>query len=232
MRVTLCTVGGDADFDDQFRVEGYYEDGEDRSVCFLPLYLTYVLVSYSRPHAGVHSHIHGLGLSDTLEPRFSSQGMVGQPKARKAAGLVLKMLQGNGTYAHETISPITILLILFPLRLSPFPHLHLGTAKSLSGRAILFAGPPSTGKTAIALGMAQTLGPDVPFTSISASEVFSLSLSKTEGLTQVSWLCSIVLHSSRSDADHRVILFFSLCAALLFLSVLFIVHCIVLRLPA
>jgi RuvB-like protein 2 len=33
-------------------------------------------------------------------------------------------------------------------------------------------------------GMALTLGPDVPFTMIAASEVFSLSMSKTEALTQ------------------------------------------------
>lgn len=33
-------------------------------------------------------------------------------------------------------------------------------------------------------GMAQTLGPDVPFTMLTASEVFSLSMSKTEALTQ------------------------------------------------
>jgi RuvB-like protein 2 len=32
--------------------------------------------------------------------------------------------------------------------------------------------------------MAHTLGPDVPFTMIAASEVFSLSMSKTEALTQ------------------------------------------------
>jgi DNA helicase TIP49 (TBP-interacting protein) len=32
--------------------------------------------------------------------------------------------------------------------------------------------------------MAQTLGSDVPFTMIAASEVFSLALSKTEALTQ------------------------------------------------
>jgi DNA helicase TIP49 (TBP-interacting protein) len=32
--------------------------------------------------------------------------------------------------------------------------------------------------------MAQTLGPDVPFTMIAASEVFSLSMSRTEALTQ------------------------------------------------
>ncbi|PPR03466.1 hypothetical protein CVT24_012678 [Panaeolus cyanescens] len=54
----------------------------------------------------------------------------------------------------------------------------------IAGRAMLFAGPPSTGKTAIAMGMAQSLGSDVPFTMIAASEVFSLSMSKTEALTQ------------------------------------------------
>ena len=32
--------------------------------------------------------------------------------------------------------------------------------------------------------MAQTLGQDVPFTIIAASEVFSLSMSRTEALTQ------------------------------------------------
>ncbi|KAI0326760.1 TIP49-domain-containing protein [Cubamyces sp. BRFM 1775] len=99
---------------------------------------------------GAHSHIRGLGLDDRLEPRENSQGMVGQAKARKAAGMILKMVQEG----------------------------------RIAGRAMLFAGPPSTGKTAIALGMAQTLGPDVPFTMIAASEVFSLSMSKTEALTQ------------------------------------------------
>lgn len=32
--------------------------------------------------------------------------------------------------------------------------------------------------------MAQSLGPDVPFTTLSASEIFSLEMSKTESLTQ------------------------------------------------
>ncbi|PBK76414.1 TIP49-domain-containing protein [Armillaria solidipes] len=52
----------------------------------------------------------------------------------------------------------------------------------IAGRVMLSSGSPSTGKTVIALGMAQTLGPDIPFTMIaaSASEVFSLSMSKTE----------------------------------------------------
>lgn len=32
---------------------------------------------------GAHSHIRGLGLDDSLEPRQISQGMVGQTAARK-----------------------------------------------------------------------------------------------------------------------------------------------------
>lgn len=54
----------------------------------------------------------------------------------------------------------------------------------IAGRAVLISGPPSTGKTAIAMGMAQSLGPDVPFTMLASSEIFSLEMSKTEGLTQ------------------------------------------------
>ena len=54
----------------------------------------------------------------------------------------------------------------------------------IAGRGILIAGEPGTGKTAIAMGMAQSLGADVPFVSMSASELFSLQMNKTEALTQ------------------------------------------------
>ena len=47
------------------------------------------------------------------------------------------------------------------------------------------AGKPGTGKTAIAMGLAQQLGEGTPFTTMSGSEVFSLEMSKTEALTQV-----------------------------------------------
>lgn len=97
-----------------------------------------------------HSHISGLGLDDNLQPKESGQGMVGQLKARKAAGVILKMIQ----------------------------------AGKIAGRAVLVAGPPSTGKTAIAMGLSQNLGSEVPFTAIAGSEIFSLELSKTESLTQ------------------------------------------------
>lgn len=42
---------------------------------------------------GAHSHIRGLGLDDSLEPRAVSQGMVGQKMARKAAGVILQMIR-------------------------------------------------------------------------------------------------------------------------------------------
>ena len=41
-----------------------------------------------------HSHVRGLGVdSITLEPRAASQGLVGQPKARKAAAVILEMIK-------------------------------------------------------------------------------------------------------------------------------------------
>jgi RuvB-like protein 2 len=98
-----------------------------------------------------HSHIRGLGVDpDTLEPKPSAQGLVGQEKARRAAAVILQMIKEG----------------------------------KIAGRAVLIAGPPSTGKTAIAMGMAQSLGSDVPFTTLSSSEIYSLDMSKTEALTQ------------------------------------------------
>ncbi|KAJ9128172.1 RuvB-like protein 2 [Naganishia onofrii] len=99
---------------------------------------------------GAHSHIHGLGLDENLEPRASSQGMIGQGPARRAAGIILQMVQEG----------------------------------KIAGRSILMAGPPSSGKTAIAMGMAMTLGSDVPFVTLAGSEIYSLEMSKTESLTQ------------------------------------------------
>lgn len=76
--------------------------------------------------------------------------MVGQLKARRAAGVIMKMAQQG----------------------------------AIAGRAVLVAGPPSTGKTALAMGLAGSLGKDVPFTAVSALEMFLLELLKTEALLQ------------------------------------------------
>ena len=53
-----------------------------------------------------------------------------------------------------------------------------------AGNAILIAGPPGSGKTALAIGIAKELGEDVPFVHIAASEIYSAEVKKTEFLTQ------------------------------------------------
>ncbi|KAG0244275.1 RuvB-like 1 [Mortierella sp. GBAus27b] len=57
-------------------------------------------------------------------------------------------------------------------------------SKKMSGRALLFAGAPGTGKTAIALAISQELGPKVPFCPMVGSEVFSSEIKKTEVLME------------------------------------------------
>ena len=56
--------------------------------------------------------------------------------------------------------------------------------KKMAGRAVLLAGPPGTGKTAIALALSQELGPKVPFCPMVGSEVFSSEVKKTEILME------------------------------------------------
>lgn len=57
-------------------------------------------------------------------------------------------------------------------------------SKKMAGRALLMAGAPGTGKTALALGIAQELGPKVPFCPMVGSEVFSSEVKKTEILME------------------------------------------------
>lgn len=99
---------------------------------------------------GTHSHIRGLGLNDNYEAQENADGMVGQQKARRAAGILYRLIVEG----------------------------------KIAGRAVLIAGQPGTGKTAIAIGLSQQLGSDTPFVSISSSEIFSLEMSKSEALMQ------------------------------------------------
>jgi len=62
--------------------------------------------------------------------------------------------------------------------------LDLIQGRRFSGRALLLAGGPGTGKTALALGIAHELGPKVPFCPMVGSEVFSSEVKKTEVLME------------------------------------------------
>merc|ERR1712070_37960 len=57
-------------------------------------------------------------------------------------------------------------------------------SKKMAGRALLLAGAPGTGKTAIALAIASELGSKVPFCPMVGSEVYSSEVKKTEILME------------------------------------------------
>eukprot|EP01102_Stenamoeba_stenopodia_P004383 TRINITY_DN14690_c0_g1_i1.p1 TRINITY_DN14690_c0_g1~~TRINITY_DN14690_c0_g1_i1.p1 ORF type:complete len:465 (-),score=131.30 TRINITY_DN14690_c0_g1_i1:93-1487(-) len=57
-------------------------------------------------------------------------------------------------------------------------------SKKMGGRAVLLAGGPGTGKTALALAIAHELGPRVPFCPMIGSEVYSAEVKKTEVLME------------------------------------------------
>jgi RuvB-like protein 1 (pontin 52) len=57
-------------------------------------------------------------------------------------------------------------------------------SKKMSGRAVLLAGGPGTGKTALAMAVSQELGTKVPFCPIVGSEIYSTEVKKTEALME------------------------------------------------
>ncbi|KAF6001400.1 RuvB-like protein 1 [Cyanidiococcus yangmingshanensis] len=105
----------------------------------------------------VHSHIKGLGVDhETGTVTDVPHG------SDNSCGLV------GQVHAREAAAVIVELIKL----------------KKMAGRAILFAGPPCTGKTAIALAISQELGRKVPFCALNGSEVYSSEVKKTEILTE------------------------------------------------
>lgn len=102
----------------------------------------------TRVHA--HTHVKGLGLNEDGEAQDVGSGLVGQRKAREAAGIVVDLIK----------------------------------SKKMAGRALLLVGAPGTGKTALALGIAQELGPKVPFCPMVGSDVYSSEVKKTAVLME------------------------------------------------
>merc|ERR1712060_501275 len=90
------------------------------------------------------------GLREDGTAHVVAGGLVGQEKAREAAGIVVDLIK----------------------------------SKKMAGRALLLAGPPGTGKTALGLAISQELGPKVPFCPMVGSEVYSSEVKKTEVLME------------------------------------------------
>lgn len=84
--------------------------------------------------------------------------------------------------------------------------------RKMAGRALLLTGAPGTGKTALALGIAQELGTKVPFCPMVGSEVYSSEVKKTEVLMENfrraigQCMCSCWAHycSTAAGSHHHV----------------------------
>jgi len=120
---------------------------------------------------GTHTHIKGLGLDENGRAIKIKDGMVGQERAREAAGLVVKMIKEG----------------------------------KLAGRLVILAGPPGTGKTAIAVAIARELGLNVPFIEMSGAEVYSIERKKTEVLMEAMRKCiGVEIHELREVYEGEV----------------------------
>jgi len=120
---------------------------------------------------GAHTHVKGLGLDENLAAIKIKDGMVGQERAREAAGLVVKMIKEG----------------------------------KLSGKCVILAGPPGTGKTALAVAVSRELGANVPFIQMSGSEVYSSERKKTEVLIEAIRKCiGVEIHEMRKVYEGEV----------------------------
>jgi hypothetical protein len=72
------------------------------------------------PFTGAHSHIRGLGLTNDLEPKLTAEGMVGQIQARKAAGIITRMITEVNSFI---VSSFISFLCVCVCKFSPFHHI-------------------------------------------------------------------------------------------------------------
>ncbi|KAI9038936.1 RuvB family ATP-dependent DNA helicase pontin [Aspergillus affinis] len=110
-----------------------------------------------------HTHIKGLGLRSDGNAETSGDGFIGQAAAREVRNFLF--------FLRSTKRACGVVVDLIK-------------AKKMAGRAVLLAGGPGTGKTALALAVSQELGTKVPFCPIVGSEIYSAEVKKTEALME------------------------------------------------
>ena len=57
---------------------------------------------------GAHSHIQGLGLNELLECQESCRYLVGQHKARRALGVILKLIRAGQILKIEVLDHVIV----------------------------------------------------------------------------------------------------------------------------
>jgi RuvB-like protein 1 (pontin 52) len=126
-----------------------------------------------------HTHIKGLGLGEDGIAERVGAGLVGQVSAREAAGVVVDLIKVCIWRFHWVAVNVKGSGCKFCADKN-----CIFKARKMAGKALLLAGPPATGKTAIAMAIAQELGPKVPFCPMVASEVYSSEVKKTAVLME------------------------------------------------
>ena len=96
----------------------------------------------------------GLGLDETGVALPIASGLVGQERAREVFLTLFRLF----IFGMCVLTNVTTCVC----RQACGVIVDLIRSKKMAGRALMLAGAPGTGKTALALGIAQELGPKVP----------------------------------------------------------------------
>ena len=144
-----------------------------------------------------HTHVAGLGLDDAGTAVAVAAGLVGQERAREAAGIVVELIRSKKMAGRCVCGARAARGGEAGAAAACGSHLpcHASSARSRARRALLLAGAPGTGKTALALGIAQELGPKVPFCPMCVRGA------RQAALPPRAWRCAATLRPRRLAAS-------------------------------